>query len=165
MYGFAGGDPVNFSDPFGLCPEWLKKTPCGLKFWGVQTTVVLLGGAEFSVTTGRYETATETGSFTTVGAPVAGGAGKSAAMQGNVQYVEGGSESLDTFRGPSTETTVAGSVAAVIGSGSVVQAPNGKPVGYSIGVGVSTPGAAVTVALTHTTIGARRSKDGSVVKQ
>ena len=24
MYGFAGGDPVNFSDPFGLCPpEWM----------------------------------------------------------------------------------------------------------------------------------------------
>ena len=21
MYGFAGGDPVNFADPFGLCPE------------------------------------------------------------------------------------------------------------------------------------------------
>jgi len=21
LYGFAGGDPVNFSDPFGLCPE------------------------------------------------------------------------------------------------------------------------------------------------
>ena len=24
LYGFAGGDPVNFSDPFGLCP------PCGI---------------------------------------------------------------------------------------------------------------------------------------
>jgi hypothetical protein len=21
LYGFAGGDPVNFSDPFGLCPD------------------------------------------------------------------------------------------------------------------------------------------------
>jgi peptidoglycan LD-endopeptidase CwlK len=21
LYGFAGGDPVNFTDPFGLCPE------------------------------------------------------------------------------------------------------------------------------------------------
>lgn len=20
LYGFAGGDPINFSDPFGLCP-------------------------------------------------------------------------------------------------------------------------------------------------
>lgn len=23
LYGFAGGDPVNFSDPFGLTPAWL----------------------------------------------------------------------------------------------------------------------------------------------
>lgn len=27
LYGFAAGDPVNFSDPFGLCPEagWLRR--------------------------------------------------------------------------------------------------------------------------------------------
>jgi hypothetical protein len=23
-YGFADGDPINFSDPFGLCKEWLS---------------------------------------------------------------------------------------------------------------------------------------------
>ena len=28
LYGFAGGDPVNFTDPFGLCPEWLDEIPC-----------------------------------------------------------------------------------------------------------------------------------------
>jgi RHS repeat-associated protein len=28
LYGFAGGDPINFSDPFGLCPEWLDGIPC-----------------------------------------------------------------------------------------------------------------------------------------
>ena len=28
-YGFAGGDPVNFSDPFGLCPVTKEDpTPC-----------------------------------------------------------------------------------------------------------------------------------------
>ena len=27
VYGFAGGDPVNFSDPFGLCPP-KDDTPC-----------------------------------------------------------------------------------------------------------------------------------------
>src|SRR5206468_7456463 len=27
LYGFAGGDPVNFSDPFGLCPP-KDNTPC-----------------------------------------------------------------------------------------------------------------------------------------
>jgi RHS repeat-associated protein len=28
-YGFAGGDPVNFGDPFGLCPAWLEELPYG----------------------------------------------------------------------------------------------------------------------------------------
>lgn len=27
-YGYANGDPVNFSDPFGLCPQWLTGKPC-----------------------------------------------------------------------------------------------------------------------------------------
>lgn len=31
LYGFAGGDPVNFSDPYGLCPVTATDpTPCGL---------------------------------------------------------------------------------------------------------------------------------------
>jgi RHS repeat-associated protein len=29
-YGFAGGDRVNFSDPMGLCPEWVDGKPCDL---------------------------------------------------------------------------------------------------------------------------------------
>jgi RHS repeat-associated protein len=27
-YGFAGGDPINFSDPFGLCRQGTKEVPC-----------------------------------------------------------------------------------------------------------------------------------------
>ena len=30
LYGFAGGDPVNFSDPFGLWPEWVKNFAAGM---------------------------------------------------------------------------------------------------------------------------------------
>jgi hypothetical protein len=26
LYGYAGGDPINFSDPFGLCPDSLSTT-------------------------------------------------------------------------------------------------------------------------------------------
>lgn len=29
-YGFGGGDQVNYSDPFGLCPEWVDGKPCNL---------------------------------------------------------------------------------------------------------------------------------------
>jgi len=34
LYGFAGGDPVTFSDPFGLC----KKPPC-FRVWGSATCI------------------------------------------------------------------------------------------------------------------------------
>ena len=29
--GFAGSDQLNYSDPFGLCPEWVDGKPCDLK--------------------------------------------------------------------------------------------------------------------------------------
>ena len=28
LYGYANGDPVNYSDPFGLCPMHLTGRPC-----------------------------------------------------------------------------------------------------------------------------------------
>jgi RHS repeat-associated protein len=28
LYGFGGGDPINFTDPFGLCPQYLTGRPC-----------------------------------------------------------------------------------------------------------------------------------------
>jgi RHS repeat-associated protein len=28
LYGFAAGDPINFSDPFGLCPAFITGRPC-----------------------------------------------------------------------------------------------------------------------------------------
>jgi hypothetical protein len=33
LYGFAGGDPINFSDPFGLCP-WCVGALVGVAFEG-----------------------------------------------------------------------------------------------------------------------------------
>jgi RHS repeat-associated protein len=39
LYGFAGGDPINFDDPFGLCPVTADNpTPCS-------TTFAIAGGA------------------------------------------------------------------------------------------------------------------------
>lgn len=32
-YGFANGDPVNFSDPFGLWPDWLDRIIAKVKSW------------------------------------------------------------------------------------------------------------------------------------
>lgn len=42
MYGFAGGDPVNFSDPFGLCVPW---PACALAAGRVGAGVGTLVGA------------------------------------------------------------------------------------------------------------------------
>jgi RHS repeat-associated protein len=32
VYGFGGGDPVNFTDPFGLCPVEVDGVPCSVEF-------------------------------------------------------------------------------------------------------------------------------------
>ena len=34
MYGFAGGDPVNYQDPFGLCPIEVDGIPCTAQYVG-----------------------------------------------------------------------------------------------------------------------------------
>jgi len=33
LYGFAGGDPINYSDPFGLCPPEDNENDCATRFW------------------------------------------------------------------------------------------------------------------------------------
>jgi RHS repeat-associated protein len=47
LYGFANGDPVNFSDPFGLCPPEDRNLSDCVGFWTVAgvMTGALLGGA------------------------------------------------------------------------------------------------------------------------
>ncbi len=44
VYGFAGGDPVNFDDPFGLCPD--EKNPA-CKVAGGVFTMAVSGAAGF----------------------------------------------------------------------------------------------------------------------
>ncbi|HTD62983.1 MAG TPA: RHS repeat-associated core domain-containing protein [Gemmatimonadaceae bacterium] len=44
-YGFGSGDPINFSDPFGLCPGENNNLPCAFT-WGVKGLVLgFIGGA------------------------------------------------------------------------------------------------------------------------
>ena len=51
-FGFAGGDPVNFSDPFGLCPLERDGVPCTLTMAGRAALGGAAGGALFGVTGG-----------------------------------------------------------------------------------------------------------------
>jgi hypothetical protein len=44
LYGFAGGDPVNFSDPFGLCEPWPECGSGALASPGLFDPVMLLAG-------------------------------------------------------------------------------------------------------------------------
>lgn len=43
-YGFAGGDPINFSDPFGLCPIPVSDCPLGYFAAALGTTGAVAGG-------------------------------------------------------------------------------------------------------------------------
>ncbi len=43
LYGFAGGDPVNFDDPFGLCPD--PKDPACTKEGKIATFTFSTAGA------------------------------------------------------------------------------------------------------------------------
>ena len=45
MYGFANGDPVNFSDPFGLCP------PCAAAYVAFEVAATLYDVGDLGVTT------------------------------------------------------------------------------------------------------------------
>ena len=49
LYGFAGGDPVNFSDPMGLCPVTAADpTPCGLTGAAIGTVAGAVLGTAIS---------------------------------------------------------------------------------------------------------------------
>ena len=69
LYGFAEGDPINFSDPFGLCPIELDGIPCtvtlgvnglvagsiaGAAWGGAGGTLALPGGGSVAGTAGGF---------------------------------------------------------------------------------------------------------------
>jgi hypothetical protein len=131
----------------------------------VQTNFVI-GNREWSVTVGQWETKTERGEFVTFGKPLSGGfpsSGSSTPANASVQYVQGGSESLDTFAGNAIEVSVGGSRGIAAGSGTVTMIPGRSgPVGYEIGVGVTSPAPpGVTYTATRTAISGKRLKDGT----
>ena len=67
LYGFAGGDPVNFSDPFGLCPpdDTNDGPECKVSLvGGTASYFVVLGG---TVSAGRYINGEGEGWFLTLG--------------------------------------------------------------------------------------------------
>src|SRR5690606_32909534 len=78
LYGFAGGDPINFRDPFGLCPDpedigcqWFES---GMTALGMTAGFVLGGGAGVLMTIGSGGVLAPVAVATTSAATLTGGA-------------------------------------------------------------------------------------------
>lgn len=54
LYGFASGDPVNFRDPFGLCPIEKDGIPCALTWGAAGTAGGAIGGGVVGGVTGTF---------------------------------------------------------------------------------------------------------------
>lgn len=48
LYGFANGDPINFSDPFGLCVPWCTAAAGAVAFGGIRLVANILGDRHFT---------------------------------------------------------------------------------------------------------------------
>jgi len=116
-YGFAGGDPVNFSDPFGLCP-WTECLAQGLANWGasrggVAGSIALNAGAALNAGSEAFglNLAAEAGDRIGNGDIVGGGALALAAtapigrvVRGSSALVRGAAEALATRIGENSVT-------------------------------------------------------------
>jgi uncharacterized protein RhaS with RHS repeats len=65
LYGFAGADPVNFSDPFGLCGK-KDEAPCPVSFLGISVNAAY--GFGFTGGAGVYWTENGIGLYARYGA-------------------------------------------------------------------------------------------------
>jgi len=54
LYGYANGDPVNYSDPFGLCPAWKTGVPCFVEKGLAGAAVGGVAGAAVGATGGTF---------------------------------------------------------------------------------------------------------------
>jgi RHS repeat-associated protein len=135
-YGFANGDPVNFSDPFGLCPEWFDHEPCDISFTGVTLSASWLT-ANYSASAGEYGGQGETGIYVSkaVGAGMGTLPGKSKlswlpSISATIDH--GKAQSLSALQGPGEQIHVlAGSGWAVGGT----RGWNSSGGSYSMSVG------------------------------
>lgn len=94
-YGFANGDPVNYSDPFGLCgqknePPCIHEQPLVDESWNLFNTVMAatgVGGLVKGVGSRLLGTAVASEAGTVVAREVAGAAGKTLIPEGEAVLV------------------------------------------------------------------------------
>ncbi len=148
-YGFASGDPVNYDDPFGLCPEWWDGKKCGVVFDGISVSGGWLTWSGF-VTVGEYADVGHDvrGYFWTrstgagAGTVPDKGKKKSWLPSISIEATFGGSESMDSFGGNSQTLMASGNYELWTAGGSISSNDAGS--GYTIDAGVSSPGLPVS---------------------
>jgi RHS repeat-associated protein len=149
-YNYADGDPVNFEDPFGLCPQWLTGRPCS---GGVDLGASFIPG----VSSGIDAATVLTGENPLTGEQV-GLVGRGIALAGLITPASGGQ-----IRAASKFVSdAAGALASRIGKNSVtVATENGfrriDLVGKAHG-GVPTPHVHTYTVHTNPATGASRTK-------
>jgi RHS repeat-associated protein len=142
-YGFANGDPVSYTDPYGLCPVWFDRKPCTLGFSGITASVqskIVTG----TVSIGIYSSTESTGFYYSYGGGVANPATKGVSF--TVGSEGGEAESEQQFAGPTLVASVAGG--RVLGGG-LSQGQNSSGGNYSYNWGV-VKGLSAGTAVTYT---------------
>jgi RHS repeat-associated protein len=132
VYGYANGDPVSFSDPFGLCPEIVDGKPCGVSFAGFTFSASWLTGVA-SVSVGKFSGQGYEGIYLTTGYgaglgpllasdPIKMPTAKSFLPGVSATVDGGGSTSISSFSGDSYQRALA------------VSPPTGTPISPTVGV-------------------------------
>ena len=165
LYAYAGNDPIAYTDPFGLCPEWLDGKPCTVMFAAVTVSASWLT-ATVTGSVGSYESVIggEKGNFYSYG--LSNGVGtvpgpedarnslvpakKSWLPSVSVTIESGEHESLSSFKGPGTQYHAGVTVGLATVGGSLSATTSGN--GYTTTLGVASPGLPVSggIARTHT---------------
>lgn len=138
VYGFGGGDPVTYSDPFGLCPIEKDGIPCAVT-WGAGGTVAggvggaIIGGVGGSVVVPLFGTVAGASGLGSLGALVGGALGSTLGAARDV--ISGLHVLRDGGQSPSTDDIVDGvreSGASVTphptktGEGTLIKWPDGS---------------------------------------
>src|SRR5690606_35922313 len=128
LYGFADGDPITYSDPFGLCPD---PEPCKVRFVALSGSAALAHiGFNFEIGIGR---GTDKGRFVFAKSGPSAGVGVSISIEGGVQ-----NSTTDEFLGnPDGRTVVAGEIEASLLNIPLDVSPEGnwKPTGWGVNIG------------------------------
>lgn len=139
-YGFANGDPVNFSDPFGLCTD-PKDPKCDRVFYLGITGSAILGAGP----TGGVGVILWSGEGPGLYARGGGGFGGDVGVAGEL----GTSTNLPAFTGESNEAGT-----GLVAGGSVAINKSGKTLAATLGPKAALPLPPLTMHVAHTYTGA-----------